>query len=73
MNPSTIRDITEIMQTLSQDTKEAFYWYLIVDYGLPYAMGLLWSIFGMFMGWKIFVLIRKAASKDLDLDESNNE
>ena len=52
MTTENLKLIIDALNTLGAGTKEAFYWWLLVNYGFSYLIGLLWSIIGGWVLWR---------------------
>lgn len=52
MNMENLKMIIDSLNNLGSGAKEAFYWWLIINYGLSYFIGLIWSVIGGLAIWK---------------------
>lgn len=64
MEPDTIKQIVDALESLSGDTKEVFIWYLIVARAPIMVCILLWTIGGLWIIWKVIKIIYTAACNE---------
>jgi len=60
MEIDKLKLIIEALNNLGGGAKEAFYWWLIINYGLAYLIGIIWSIIGGFVAWRGIKLAENA-------------
>lgn len=59
MNAESIKLITEALSTLGASGKEAFVWWLAINYGLAYLLGLMWTAIGAFAVYRGANMLRQ--------------
>lgn len=48
MDVETLKQIADIISTVSNESKEAFIWYVIVAYGKGYFLGTIWAAIAVY-------------------------
>ncbi len=69
MDTQPIIEAIQAFKELGIEAKEAFVWYLILDYGTRFLLGLFWTVVPLILVCKLFKLIKFGLEQETEQSE----